>query len=62
MLEMGDYDVILGMNWLSKYHACVDYYHKTVTIQFEDETSDMFQVEMMSIVLSFVSCTKVQKC
>ena len=32
VLEMEDYDIILGMDWLSKYHAYVDYYHKMVTI------------------------------
>ena len=31
VLEMEDYDVILEMDWLLKYHAYVDYYHKMMT-------------------------------
>lgn len=29
---MIDFDVILGMNWLSSYHAIIDCYAKTVTL------------------------------
>jgi len=32
-LELYDFDVILGMDWLSKYKAQVDCFTKTVTIQ-----------------------------
>ena len=42
VLEMENYDVILGMDWLSKYHVCVNFYHKTVTIQLEDDMSYTF--------------------
>ena len=61
VLEMEDYDVILGMDWLSKYHACVDCYHKVVTIQLKDGTSYIFQGEQVLCMLSFVSCAKVQR-
>ncbi|XP_022856836.1 uncharacterized protein LOC111377914 [Olea europaea var. sylvestris] len=33
VLEMKDYDIILGMNWLSKYQASIDYMRKSVTFQ-----------------------------
>ena len=32
-LELNDFDVILGMNWLSKHKAQIDYYTKIITFQ-----------------------------
>ncbi|XP_070019722.1 uncharacterized protein [Nicotiana sylvestris] len=32
LLDMVDYDVILGMDWLSPYHAILDCHTKTVTL------------------------------
>ncbi|XP_070044551.1 uncharacterized protein, partial [Nicotiana tomentosiformis] len=32
LLDMVDFDVILGMDWLSPYHAILDYHAKTVTL------------------------------
>lgn len=32
ILEMVDFHVILGMDWLSLYHAILDCYAKTVTL------------------------------
>ncbi|XP_070020565.1 uncharacterized protein [Nicotiana sylvestris] len=32
LLDMGDFDVILGMNWLSPYHVILDNHAKTVTL------------------------------
>ncbi|KAH0660902.1 hypothetical protein KY289_029650 [Solanum tuberosum] len=32
LLDMVDFDVILGMDWLSPYHAVLDCYAKTVTL------------------------------
>ena len=33
ILEVYDYDVILGIDWLWKYHAKIDYRKKEVTFQ-----------------------------
>lgn len=33
ILGMKDYDVILGMDWLSTYRAVMDYFNKTVRLQ-----------------------------
>jgi hypothetical protein len=30
-LELHDFDIILGIDWLSKYNALIDCYDKTVT-------------------------------
>ncbi|XP_070057102.1 uncharacterized protein [Nicotiana tomentosiformis] len=32
LLDMVDFEVILGMDWLSSYHAIIDFYAKTVTL------------------------------
>jgi hypothetical protein len=32
-LELQDFDIILGIDWLSKYKALIDCYEKTVTFQ-----------------------------
>ena len=30
LIELRDFDVILGMDWLTSYHATIDYRQKTV--------------------------------
>ncbi|XP_070040670.1 uncharacterized protein [Nicotiana tomentosiformis] len=32
LFSMVDFDIILGMNWLSPYHSILDYHAKTVTL------------------------------
>ena len=32
-IEMKDFDVILGMDFLAKYNAIINYYHRTVTFK-----------------------------
>lgn len=33
VLNMPDYKVILGMDWLTKYNACIDYRKKIVVFR-----------------------------
>ena len=47
-LEMHDFDVILGMDWLSKYNAVVDYFSKTVTFKKSGDLEFSFQGERKS--------------
>ena len=37
IFEMNGFDVILGMDWLSIYHACVDCFHKEVVFRQSGE-------------------------
>jgi hypothetical protein len=30
VFEMSGFDIILGMDWLSKCHACIDYFCKEI--------------------------------
>ncbi|XP_042460894.1 uncharacterized protein LOC122044835 [Zingiber officinale] len=39
VLEMTEFDIILGMDWLSEHHATVDYRAKVVTFQPLDQSS-----------------------
>nr|GEU63594.1 reverse transcriptase domain-containing protein [Tanacetum cinerariifolium] len=38
LIKLGSFDVVIGMNWLSKYHAKIIYDEKVVHIPIEDET------------------------
>ena len=42
VLDMDVYDVVLGMDWLSAYHAMVDCYKKRVTVRPPDGPAIMF--------------------
>nr|GEX54216.1 hypothetical protein [Tanacetum cinerariifolium] len=39
-VELGSFDVIIGMDWLAKYHALIVCDEKVVRIPYEDETND----------------------
>ena len=46
VLEMHDFDVILGMDWLAGHHASMDCYRKMITFKLEDLPSEVkFQGE-----------------
>ncbi|GJU35131.1 putative reverse transcriptase domain-containing protein [Tanacetum coccineum] len=36
-VEMGSFDIIIGMDWLMKYHVVIDYAKKIVCIPFGNE-------------------------
>ncbi|GJZ64194.1 putative reverse transcriptase domain-containing protein [Tanacetum coccineum] len=62
--EIGSFDVIIGMDWLSKYHAVIVCDEKIVHIPFGDEIlivhGDGSNNEHGS-QLNIISCTKTQK-
>nr|GEV47342.1 reverse transcriptase domain-containing protein [Tanacetum cinerariifolium] len=64
IMEMGSFDVIIGMDWLSKYHAVIVYDEKIVRILFGNEIlivhGDGSNNEYGSR-LNIISCTKTQK-
>ncbi|GKC46027.1 putative reverse transcriptase domain-containing protein [Tanacetum coccineum] len=63
-IEMGSFDVIIGMDWLSKYHVVIVYDEKIVRIPFGNEIlivrGDGGSNEHGSR-LNIISCTKTQK-
>ncbi|GJR03292.1 hypothetical protein Tco_0526276 [Tanacetum coccineum] len=63
-VELGSFDVIVGIYWLSKYHAMIVCDKKIVRIPYDNETlriqgdrSDGGNNSRLSII----SCTKIQK-
>nr|GEX77661.1 reverse transcriptase domain-containing protein [Tanacetum cinerariifolium] len=61
-VELGSFDIIIGMDWLAKYHALIVYDEKVVRIPYGDEVliirGDNYDDESK---LNFISCTKTQK-
>ncbi|GKA10346.1 putative reverse transcriptase domain-containing protein [Tanacetum coccineum] len=63
-MEMGSFDVIIGMDWLSKYHAVIVCDEKIVCIPFVNETlifHDDGSSNEHGSRLNIISCTKTQK-
>ncbi|GJZ85015.1 putative reverse transcriptase domain-containing protein [Tanacetum coccineum] len=63
-VELGHFDVIIGMDWLAKYHAVIVYDEKIVRIPYGDEMliirGDDCDSESKS-KLNIILCTKTQK-
>nr|GEU70018.1 putative reverse transcriptase domain-containing protein [Tanacetum cinerariifolium] len=60
-VELGSFDVIIGMDWLAKYHALIICDEKVIRIPYEDEVlirGDNCDGESK---LNNISCTKTQK-
>ncbi|TXG69298.1 hypothetical protein EZV62_004233 [Acer yangbiense] len=60
-LDMHDFDVILGMDWLSAYHACVDCFTKDIVFHIPGQTEFRFQDARKSHVRGFISMIKASK-
>ncbi|GJW08745.1 putative reverse transcriptase domain-containing protein [Tanacetum coccineum] len=63
-VELGSFDVIIGMDWLAKYHALIVCEEKVVRIPYGDEVliiqGDDCDGRSKSN-LNIISCTKTQK-
>ncbi|VVA41022.1 PREDICTED: RVP_2 domain-containing, partial [Prunus dulcis] len=44
-LDLVDLDIILGMDWLEKHHALVDYFQKEVTLRSPGQPKVTFRGE-----------------
>ncbi|GKF52265.1 putative reverse transcriptase domain-containing protein, partial [Tanacetum coccineum] len=64
LIEFGSFDVIIGMDWLSKYHTLIDYAEKIVRIPWGNETL-IFHGDGSNQGngnrLNIISCTKTHK-
>ena len=61
VLEIEDFEVILGMDWLSKYRAAIDFNNKTVTFQLPGEKKFTFVGTNKRMSLSIISAMKASK-
>ncbi|GJW49272.1 putative reverse transcriptase domain-containing protein [Tanacetum coccineum] len=61
-VELGSFDVIIGMDWLAKYHALIVCDEKVVRIPYGDEVLIIRGDDCNGISrLNIISCTKTQK-
>ncbi|GJW61712.1 putative reverse transcriptase domain-containing protein [Tanacetum coccineum] len=63
-VELGSSDVIIGMDWLSKYHSMIVYDEKIIRVPFGNETLIICgdgSNNRHESQLSIISCTKTQK-
>ena len=58
VLDMVDFDVILGMDWLSTHRALVDCYAKTVEFSIPGQQNLRFVGEKKSLTPALVSCVQ----
>ncbi|GJZ97312.1 putative reverse transcriptase domain-containing protein [Tanacetum coccineum] len=63
-VELGSFDVIVGMDWLEKYHVVIDCAEKTVCIPWGNETLIIHgdgSNQGNGTRLNIISCTKTHK-
>ncbi|GKC27475.1 putative reverse transcriptase domain-containing protein [Tanacetum coccineum] len=63
-IELGSSDVIIRMDWLSKYHAMIVYDEKIVCIPYGNEVLTIQgdrSDDRRNSILNIISCTKTQK-
>ncbi|GJT04495.1 putative reverse transcriptase domain-containing protein [Tanacetum coccineum] len=63
-VELGNLNVIIGMDWLAKYHAVIVCYEKLICIPFRNETLIVRgdgSNQGNETRLNIISCTKMQK-
>ncbi|GJR95329.1 putative reverse transcriptase domain-containing protein [Tanacetum coccineum] len=64
LVELGSFDVIIGMDWLSKYHTLIDCAEKIVRIPWGNETLIVHgdrSNQGNKTRLNIISCTKTHK-
>ncbi|GJY21870.1 putative reverse transcriptase domain-containing protein [Tanacetum coccineum] len=64
LVELGSFDVIIGMDWLSMYHAIIAYAEKIIRIPWGSETLIVHgdgSNQGNETRLNNISCTKTQK-
>ncbi|GJV86095.1 putative reverse transcriptase domain-containing protein [Tanacetum coccineum] len=61
-VELGSFDVIIGMDWLAKYHALIVCDEKVIRIPYGDEVLIIWGDDYGNgSKLNIISCTKIQK-
>ncbi|GKC09678.1 putative reverse transcriptase domain-containing protein, partial [Tanacetum coccineum] len=63
-VELGSFDVIIGKDWLSKYHAVIDCAEKIVRIPWGNETLIIYgdgSKQGNGTRMNIISCTKTHK-
>ncbi|XP_069145978.1 uncharacterized protein [Solanum lycopersicum] len=61
MLDMIDFDVILGMDWLSPYHVVLDCYAKTVTLSMPGDFPVLWQAAYSHTPTGIISFIRARR-
>jgi hypothetical protein len=61
VFEMSGFDIILGMDWLSKYHACVDCFCKEIVFKPPKATEFKIQGDRNTGALKLISAIQATK-
>ena len=61
VLDMANFDVILGMEWLAKNHASIDCFDKEVVFRLPGQPSFKFKGTRVGTVSKIVSTLKARK-
>ena len=61
LLDIHDFDVILGMDWLSRHHATVDCYRKEVRLCRTGQTEVVFYGLWKTLPSSIMTAIKANK-
>ena len=48
VMEMQDFDIILGMDWLQEYRATIDCYEKQITLRLDGQVEIVYQGDKKS--------------
>nr|GEV00170.1 putative reverse transcriptase domain-containing protein [Tanacetum cinerariifolium] len=59
-IKLGSFDVVIGMDWLSKYHAKIIFDEKVIHIPIEDQTL-IIRSNQSRTQLSLISCIKTKR-
>ena len=60
-LEILEFDVILGMDWLSTHHAVLDYFNKVVTLSIPDKPVIRYQGDRSAVSPCLISALTAKK-
>ncbi|XP_057506535.1 uncharacterized protein LOC130789736 [Actinidia eriantha] len=60
-LSIHDFDLILGMDWLAAYHACIDCFKKEVVFKMPNEVEFTFQGKRDVVPTCLISAVKARK-
>ena len=61
LLDMHDFDVILGMDWLASYHTSVHCFEKEVVFSPLGELEFLFKASCLSFMPRVISCIQANR-
>ena len=60
-LEILEFDVILGVDWLASHHTVLDYFNKVVTLSISDKSVIRYQGDRSVVSPCLISALTVRK-